>query len=113
MRTNRGVITFAFVVAAALLLAIPVAAAPASQGYTDCPWGYPAYDLATHSYVSQCSSGYAAAVSSPAKPAGLAMPVPAMKTGQAYAECPWGYPAYDTTTHTYFSQCSNGYVAPR
>jgi hypothetical protein len=51
-----------FVVFALLLLAMPVAAAPAQvaapQNGTDCPWGYPAYDSTSHTYVSQCSSGF-------------------------------------------------------
>jgi hypothetical protein len=77
-----------FVVSAVLLLAMPAAAAPAPvtarQDSMDCSWGYPSYDLTTHTYVSQCSSSFVAATSSAAlpavaKPAGLAKAAPTTK----------------------------------
>lgn len=58
---------FVFVVFAVLIL-MPAARAtaahapaPARQEWTDCPWGYPVYDPVTHTYLSQCSSGFVAA----------------------------------------------------
>ena len=47
------------------------------QAGQDCPWGYPLYDAATHTFVSQCANTNSAAAVS--KPVGLAQPAPAEK----------------------------------
>ncbi|MCB0043008.1 MAG: hypothetical protein H6639_17835 [Caldilineaceae bacterium] len=97
MRTERLFIALTLVMAAVLLMAAPAGALPAQQGSTDCPWGYPVYDPATHTYVSPCSSGYgtpAPAVDNP------------LPTGQdSIYGCPWGYPVYDPATHTFVPPC--------
>ena len=54
MRTKRLFIALTLVMAAVLLMAAPAGALPAQQGAADCPWGYPVYDPATHTFVSPC-----------------------------------------------------------
>lgn len=102
MYARRFLITIVFAMACVVQLVLPVLAIPGQQDFSACPWGYPAYDTATRSFVSQCSSGYAADAPAVAATAKL----------DVLYDCPWGYPSYDATTHTYFSQCSSGYVAP-
>ena len=41
----------------------------------------------------------------------MAAPANALATQQGTTDCPWGYPVYDTTTHTFVSACSSGYGA--
>lgn len=41
----------------------------------------------------------------------VAVSARAMPAQQGTIDCPWGHPVYDTTTHTFVSACSSGYVA--
>jgi len=113
MYTRQALSSFAVVVCTLLLMAPPAAATPAQQDFSECPWGYPTYDATTHSLVSQCSSGFVAAYSASRAAPVVDDPAAAVSAQpDSSSSCPWGYPAYDATTHTYFLQCSSGYVAP-
>ncbi len=78
-------IGFAGLVLVVLLFAAQVVSA--QGGLQDCPWGYPAYDAATHTFVSQCSTPVKVDVA--AKPAGKAQPAPTV-TEETFVPCGFG-----------------------
>ena len=66
-------------------LAQPAPVSGLSQAGRDCPWGYPVYDTAAQTFVSQCSTPMT--VGGAAKPAGLAAPVPGQ---EQFVPCGFG-----------------------
>jgi len=82
-----------------LLLAVPAVAA--AEGGQDCPWGYPAYDVATGTLVAQCSNGK---IEAGAKPAGLARPASVTEATDGWPGCPWR-DAYDPMANGYAPGC--------